>query len=112
MEKNILEENQMKNILLNRHKSVLFFTFIAIVLIVQSLSAQAPRKYKTGDKIDMVKGITYEIIECRIKPNTRKEECDYIVFFPDGSASNTNTSLAFILRRDELAVKAEQNGRI
>jgi hypothetical protein len=89
------------------------FIFAAITMLffiaaASSVDAQTLRKYKAGDKIEMSKGITYEIIECRIKPNTREEECDFVAFFPDGSASNTNTSLAYILRRDEMAVKAEK----
>ncbi len=90
--------------------SVILFLCAGFLFAAQSLTmAQGtPRKYKAGDKIDMGKGITYEIIECRIKPNTREEECDFIALFPDGTASNINTSLAFILCRDEMAVKAEK----
>lgn len=102
----------MKFLINSPRRKFLFFTLIifGVLFAAQSLmfAQGTTRKYKAGDKIDMGKGITYEIIECRIKPNTREEECDFIAFFPDGSSSNTNTSLAFILRRDEMAVKAEQ----
>jgi len=102
----------MNYIIANRRKQLLFVAFTAFVFLFaaqSSATAQGTvRKYKAGDKIDMGRGVTYEIVECRIKPNTREEECDFIAFFEDGSASNLNTALVTSLRRDEQLVKAEK----
>jgi hypothetical protein len=102
----------MKNLVTNRHKQFLFIAVTAFVFIfaAQSLTmAQTQqRKFKPGDEIEMGRGVTYKIVECRIKPNTGEEECDFVAFFEDGTRSNLNTSLAFNLRRDEQLAKAEK----
>ena len=100
----------MKNSIINRHKQFLFVALTAFVFIfaAQSLTlAQGQqRKFKPGDEIEMGRGVTYKIVECRVKPNTGEEECDFIAFFEDGTRSNLNTALAFNLRRDEQLVEA------
>lgn len=86
-----------------------FTVLVCLFAAHASATAQGTvRKYKAGDKIDMGRGVTYEIVECRVTPNTREEECDFIAFSEDGSASNINTVPVTRLRRDEQLVKAEK----
>lgn len=92
----------MNHSIINRRKSVIFAALAAFVFLfaAQSLTAQtAQRKFKEGDEIPMGGGWTYRIVECRIKPGTRLEECDYIPMHDEGSTRDIRTESVFDLRR-------------
>ncbi len=102
----------MKYPITNRRKQIVFAAFTALVFLFAAQSAAlaqtAPRKYKAGDVIDVGNDTTLEIVECRVKPNTRnEEECDYIAFRGD-SPSNIVTDSVFNIRRYEQLAAAEK----
>ena len=102
----------MKQLTADRWQQIAFVAFTAFFFLfaVQSLTMaqRTQRKFKPGDEIQMGRGVTYKIVECRIKTNTGEEECDFVALFEDGTRSNVNTVLAFNLRRDEQLAKVEK----
>lgn len=90
----------MKYPTINRHGHLVFAAFIAFVFTFAAHStAMAQRKFQPGDGIPAGGGWTYKIVECRAKPDTRLEECDFISVHDDGSTRDSRTLSVFELRR-------------
>ncbi len=80
------------------------FVFVAFAAFVFSFAAQLTvtaqqRKLQPGDAIPAGGGWTYKIVECRAKPNTRLEECDFISVHEEGQTRESRTLSVFELRR-------------
>ena len=90
----------MKYLTPNRRRQIVFAAFVAFVFTFAAPStATAQRKFQANDEIPMGGGWTYRIVECRVQPATRLEECDYISVHEGGSTRDARTASVFDLRR-------------
>ncbi len=90
----------MKYLTANRRRHLVFAAFTAFVFLFAAQStAMAQLKLQPGDEFPIGGGWNYRIVECRTKPGTRLEECDYIPFNDKGATRDILTELVAELRR-------------
>lgn len=99
----------MKDLITNRRRQFVFVAFTAFAFLFAAQGAVlAQRKFQPDDVIPVGGGWAYKIVECRAKPNTHLEECDYTSVHEDGSTREARTFSVVELRRYVQQYEAEK----